>query len=84
MDLFEWLPLAFRSGIASTVQVHENLSASRLFESLKKIAKPISPLKREIASRIEEISIFIQKLRFSDHLSKRCLHRIDIVAAVTP
>lgn len=84
MNALWWLPLAFRSGIASTVKVYENLSASRFFESLKKIAKPISSLKREIASWIEEISIFIQKLRFSDHLSKRCKHRIDIVTAAIP
>lgn len=43
----EWSSLALRSVVASAVKAYESLSVSRIFESLKKFERPMSPLPRD-------------------------------------
>lgn len=76
----EWPLLAFRSVIASTVEVSENLSAYRFFEFLKKVAMPMPPPIGSSADRRNLRFYSKAKIQRSALLSD-ALHRRDLVAA---
>lgn len=78
--LAEWSPLAFRSVVASTVKVCENLTVIFL-EFLKKVSLC---LLSSAGMKYDEIFIFNFESKNSSYLMrKRCEHRVDLVAVIT-